>query len=459
MNLFQRMKTGYVLALLTWMGLASQSCTDFLDAKPAKDLVVPTTLDDFQGLLDAEQRGMNWHPDLGMVSSDDMVFGEGLLQRLSFNLSTSYLWEKETYLPDESNASWSYAYLKVFYANVVLDGLKEYDAKNQLESQRKLELEAAARFYRAMGHFEVLMHFAEPFDPSRSDQLGVPIRLTSDVNVKVGRSTMLESFEQIISDLEFGTSILPDKPSIPSRPSKWSGLAMLGRIYLAMHDYEKAYEYSKRALDIDHELMDYKMLDSDLPYSFEIFNPEVVFYQRLLNSTYTINAENIVNPDLISLYDSSDLRLYYFFGPTGAEDTFNFRGNYTGDFYNFGGIATDEIVLNLAESASRIGNDEEALEMLNYLLENRMDSGFIPLEGLHGEELLKKIILERRKELLYRGIRWLDLKRHNVYAEFAVTLKRNFNEQGGVLEPGDSRYTFNIPPAEMNLNPMQQNNR
>lgn len=459
MNLFQRMKTRYVLVLLTWMGLVSQSCTDFLDAKPAKNLVVPATLDDFQGLLDAEQRGMNSYPAIGMISSDDLVFGEGLLQRLSFNLSATYLWEKETYLPDDGNSNWSYPYLKVFYANVVLDGLKGYDAVNQVEEQRKTELEASARFYRAIGHFEVLMHFAEPFDPSRSDQLGVPIRLTSDVNVKVGRSTMLESFGQILSDLEFGASILQDNPSIPSRPSKWAALAMLGRIYLTMHDYEKAYEYSKKALEIDNELMDYKMLDSDLPYSFEIFNPEVVFYQRLLNSTYTINGENIVNPDLISLYDSSDLRLHYFFRPSGIVGSFNFRGNYTGDFYNFGGIATDEIVLNLAENASRLGYDEEALEMLNYLLENRMDSGFTPLEGIRGEELLKKIILERRKELLYRGIRWIDLKRHNVYPELAVTLRRNFNEQGGVLEPGDSRYTFNIPPAEMNLNPMQQNNR
>ncbi|MCE7057585.1 RagB/SusD family nutrient uptake outer membrane protein [Algoriphagus sp. AGSA1] len=453
------MKTHYIKVLLVLFGFIAQSCSEFLDAKPNQALVVPASLDDFQALLDAEQRGMNSFPIIGMISSDDLVFGEGLIQRLSFNLTATYFWEKELYMADDSDANWSSPYNKISYANVVLDGLNGYETQNQVEEQRKLELEASAMFYRAMGHFEVLLHFAEPFDPVMDDQLGIPIRLTSDVNIKVGRSTMVESFNQIISDLEYSSRVLNDKPTIATRPSKWAAFAMLGRVYLTMHNYEQAYEYSKKALQIDDTLMDYKSLDSDLPYSFEIFNPEVIFYQRQLSSTFTTNAENMVNPDLVSLYDSSDLRLTYFLIEGREEGVYNFRGNYTGDFYNFGGIATDEVILNYAESANRLGMDTDALEKLNYLLEHRMESGYNAVEGLYDVNLLKKIVEERRKELLYRGIRWWDLKRHNKYPELAVTLRREFNEGGALLEPDDPRYTFMIPPAEINLNPMPQNQR
>jgi len=445
------------------LGLAAllllQSCSEFLDSKPNKNLVILTTLDDYQALLDAEGSGMNNYMNLGLISSDDVYFGESLLSRLSFSQQAYYLWEKETYMPDAWDAGFAGAYEKVLYANVVLDGLKDFNPANSLERSRMSELEGAARFYRAMGHFEVLMHFSEPFDPDREDQLGIPIRLTSDVNVKVGRSTMKESFLQILADLETGVEQLPSKADFPTRPSKWAALAMLGRVYLMMQDYPLAYAYSKKALALEDELMDFKKLDSDLPYSFELFNPEVIFYQKHLSSRFTTNGESFVNPDLEELYDSLDLRREYFLLPTSEEGMYNFKGNYTGDFYHFGGIATDEVVLNLAESAARIGEELEAQDALEYLLENRMEEGFWMEEELNGEDLLRTILMERRKELLFRGIRWMDLKRLNQESEFAQTLERKYNESKPVLAPGDSRYTFLIPPAEINLNPMIQNER
>lgn len=453
------MKKRYLVIAWAFAGMAVHSCTEFLDAKPNQNLVIPSTLDDYQGILDAEQRGMNWAPINGLISSDDNVFGNGLLQQLPYGLVALYFWEKELYIADEDEVNWVYPYQKVFYANVVLDGLSEYEPANETERQRMEELDASARFYRAMGHYEVLMHFAEPFDPARTDQLGVPIRLSSDINQKVKRSTMVESFAQIIADLESGIQVLAERADIPTRPSKWAAHAMLGRVYLNMHRYDLAYEHSKKALEIGDDLMDFKTIETNLPYSFEVFNPEVIHHQRQYTATHTSNAENFVNPDLVSLYDSGDLRLNFFFEPSGTDDRLNFRGNYTGDFYFFGGMAADEVVLNLAESAFRVGKEEEALEAVNYLLEHRMPAGFEGLSGLSGNSLMNRIVEERRKELAYRTIRWLDLKRYNFYPELKVTLERRYNEEVGTLPPGDTRYTFLIPPAEMNLNPMEQNVR
>lgn len=439
--------------------LGVQSCSEFLDSKPNRNLVIPETLDDFQQMLDAEQRGLNNYYINGLFSSDDVYFSDGLLNLLSFSQTAHYFWEAEPFLPDEWDAGFANSYRKILYANLVLEGLETYQPSNEVERNRLLELESSARFFRALGHYEVLMHFAPPFDPDQTDQLGIPIRLTSDINVKNGRSTMRECFEQIIEDLEFGLAYLPAKSEIPTRPSQWASNAFLGRVYLNMLDYENSYTYSKAALDIGNSLMDFKTLDSGLPYSFEIFNEEVIFYQKHLTSRHTTNGGSYVNPELVELYDSLDLRKTYFLLPSSGEGLFNFRGNYTGDFYHFGGWAVDEVILNLAESAFRIGQESEALTQLNYLLENRYDESFEPISELKGPLLLERIIEERRKELVFRGLRWLDLKRFNLYPELAVTLERKFNERQETLPPNDPRYAFLIPPAEINLNPMEQNPR
>ncbi|MBN7818183.1 hypothetical protein J0A69_22315, partial [Algoriphagus sp. YJ13C] len=92
--------TRYLLCLLG-LALILSGCSEFLDSKPNKNLVVPKTLDDFQGLLDAELNGMNVVPMGGFVSSDDAYFGSGLLARLTFNQEAIYFWRKEIYLPDE----------------------------------------------------------------------------------------------------------------------------------------------------------------------------------------------------------------------------------------------------------------------------------------------------------------------------------------------------------------------
>lgn len=270
---------------------------------------------------------------------------------------------------------------------------------------------------------------------------------------------MRAGFAQIIEDLEFGLAYLPEKADIPTRPSKWASLAFLGRVYLNMHDFQKAYDYSKSALELDNTLMDFKRLTLGLTYSFKLFNGEVIFYQKHLSTRHTTNGGAYVNPDLITLYDTLDLRPAFFFRASIVQGLSNFRGNYTGDFYHFGGIAVDEVVLNWAESAARTGKESEAVSALNYLLENRYEEGFTELTSLSGLNLMERIVLERRKELVYRGIRWLDLKRYNLYPELALTLERKFNERKTSLPPNDPRYAFLIPPAELNLNAMEQNKR
>ena len=435
-------------------------CEGYFDAKPDISLVVPQTLGDFQAILDAEPRGLNSSPSVGLLSSDDLILGQAILDRLTYSQVSSYFWRDEFYLPGEDDSNWYTAYRKVFHANLVLDGLKDYSPKNKAE-QKELEiLAASAKFYRAVGHFEALSYFAEVFKPEDPNQLGIPVRLTSDLNQKIKRSTQVQTYEQIIQDLQDGIGVLPLKPAVLTRPSTWAAHSMLSRVLLYKQDYEGALMHAEEALKIDATLMDYSELDSTLSYSFEIFNPEVIHYGELLSGRYATNTATFVNPEIVRIYQEGDLRPFFFFKESQVDSLKNFRGNYTGAYYIFGGLAVDEVVLNKAEAAARLGDSDKALEAMDLLIRNRVLAEYLPSWiGIQQDELFDLIKAERRKELVFRGTRWLDLKRYNLHTDEAITISRKYNEEGVQLEPLDKKYVIPIPPMEMELNPLQQNPR
>jgi len=454
------MKKNRLLILSALMIVALMGCEGYFDAKPDISLVVPQTLSDFQAILDAEPRGLNSSPSVGLLSSDDLILGQAILDRLTYAQVSSYFWRDDFYLPGEDDSNWFTAYRKVFHANLVLDGLKDYNPQTQAEEKEIEILVASAKFYRAVGHFEALSYFAEVFKPEVQDQLGVPIRLTSDLNQKIKRSTQLQSYDQIIQDLQDGIGVLPLKPSVLTRPSKWAAHSMLSRVLLYKQDYQGALMHAEEALKIDDTLMDYTELDSTLSYSFEILNPEVIHYGELLSGRYATNTATFVNPEIVKLYQVGDLRPFFFFKDSRVDSLKNFRGNYTGAYYIFGGLAVDEVLLNKAEAAARLGNSGMALEALGLLIKNRVLAEYLPSWiGIQENEVLELIKTERRKELVFRGIRWLDLKRYNLHTDEAITISRKYNEGGGQLVPLDQKYVIPIPPMEMELNPLQQNPR
>ena len=75
------------------------------------------------------------------------------------------------------------------------------------------------------------------------------------------------------------------------------------------------------------------------------------------------------------------------------------------------------------------------------------------------EEALALVLTERRKELLFRGLRWTDLKRYNLESSSAETLVRKIDQQEYKLDPNDLRYVFLIPSYVMTAAKFEQNPR
>ena len=190
---------------------------------------------------------------------------------------------------------------------------------------------------------------------------------------------------------------------------------------------------------------------------FMKFNSEVIFHaEGILNPLY--NSWANIDSLLYASYDSNDLRKTLFFNDH-LNGTFGFKGNYTADVTIFDGIATDEVYLTRAECYARTGNKDAALEYLNSLLIKRWKAGtFIPVIASDAVDALDKILIERRKQLLMRDLRWMDIKRLNKEGA-NISLRRTVNVITYSLQPNDNKFALPLPETIIRISGMTQNPR
>lgn len=440
------------------------ACGDkFLDVKPDKALLVPETLDDIQALLDDNDNVINISPGLTEVSADNYTSTDAAYNALRTDLEkTAYIWSPQT--EQLSNvADWDVPFKQIFYANVALEALGKISV-NPLNSLEVNSLKGAALFIRSHALYNLSQEFAAPYDAKTAPQLpGIPIRLTSNVNERKGRGTLAETYQRMIDDLKEALVLLPQVSSYKSRPTKAAAYGLLARIYLQMDDYENAGSAANSALNLTGKLLDYNSLDAaaarPFPVALPNANDEVVYYTRMQAFTLLSSTASAIDASLYNSYHNNDLRKTAFF-MSRAGGIFTFKGHYSGSGDRFGGIATDELYLIRAECYARKGNSSEAMKDLNTLLEKRWKKGtFSAFTASNADDALKQILIERRKELLFRGIRWSDLRRLNKDPKFAVTLTRKVNGETFTLPPNDKRYTLLIPQREIAGSGIKQNPR
>jgi hypothetical protein len=431
---------------------------DFLDKRPDKALLVPTTLDDLDKILNNDQV-MTFAPEINLIASDEYTITAQGLQTISSLERNSYLWANDIY-EGRSVADWGYSYTQVYYANVVLQGLEQIKPDDATKA-RYSQIKGSALFYRAMAFYNLAQLFCKPFDQASGGQdEGIPLRLDPDINKKSTRASVKETYAQIIADLTFAETLVPSKQVIYKNIGQPAVRALLARVYLSMADYDKAAFYSDACLKTNSELIDYNdlLLDDYRPFpAAPAINKEMLAYYQL--GPYAFDYTAFVDPAVYNSYTNDDLRKGIFFSNNG-DGTFAFKGTYGGGSTLFGGLATDEMYLIRAEANARLGNLTSATDDLNALLVKRWKKGtYISFGSTVQQEVLNKILTERKKELLSRGLRWTDLRRLNSDPRFAVTLTRNIDGQTISLKPNDLKYVFPIPDDEIRGSGIPQNPR
>lgn len=462
MKLQQHRKLVYFF-LLTVCVIQVSCKKSWLDAKPDKALVVPTSTADFWAILDNNTASQLFNlnqPSLSEIGAGDFTLTYESWQSLALTQErNAYIWNSDIYA-SEPGFDWNTSYNRILYTNIVLDGVAKVG--DELKSQPDWKnIKGTALFFRAYDFFNLVQLFAKSYDANTASvDLGIPLRLTSDITIGSQRATVQQTYDQIINDLLLAKTLLPPLPAYTTRAGKCAVFGLLSRVFLSQNNFSKSLLYADSCLQLNHDLMDYNSLDTTSAIPISRFNKEVVYHHNLAGySAFDNNSPYLtVEANLYSSYNSNDLRKVIFFKEASGSATSN--GSYSGDPSLFGGMATDEMYLIRAECYARQNNTMAAMRDLNSLLTTRWKTGtFIPYTATSADEALSKILNERRKELVFRGIRWSDLKRLNQDSRYAVTLTRNLNGKIYTLSPNDNRYVFPIPPDEIRLSGLQQNPR
>lgn len=431
------------------------SCKKYLEAKPDAHLVTPARLNDLQAILDYTPH-MLIASSSDEASADNYTVGDDDYASLSEDQRRIYTWQPD-YLFSSTVSDWAYAYRKVYICNTVMDGLGTIPAEVGKESQRN-DLLGQALMIRGAAFFSIANIWAPAYDAATaSKDLGIPLRLTSNFQVVSVRASVVETFQQIITDLKKSIALLPVLPVNPVRASRPAAYAWLSRVYLAMRRYPEAGLYADSCLQLQHVLMDYNNLDSNQVYPIPEKNTETIF-ELLCGSGLLSTDIARIDPALYNSYLPGDLRKSIFFKPNG-EGYPVFKGNYSGSPDMFAGLATDEVYLTRAECFARAGNVAAAMNDLNTLLVNRFQTGaFVPLTATDAADALEKVLVERRKELVMRFVRFMDLKRLNKEGA-GISILRVINGEVYTLQPNDLRYALPLPEDVLALTGMPQNPR
>lgn len=449
----------HILSIIIGFSVSISSCKKYLDAKPDIKLAVPETLSDFQALLDNSALNGLGLSIFETANTDQYLTYTDWAAR-DQNSKQNYIWDPNA----QDYTDWQQAYAGIFTTNVVLDNLAQLQA-DSVNSERANAIKGSALFFRSYFLFNLAQAYSKPYNKqSASTELGIPLRTNSDINIKTTRATMSETYDRIISDIKQAVNLLPDTALYPTRPVKAAAYGVLARIFLTMSDYENAGIYADSSLMIRNTLLNYNSLNAGSTSPIPSYNTEVIFQSTLLASAINSPSRSKVDSNLYDMYDSNDLRKVIFFRNNG-NGTYRFKGTYDGT-YNAGssayfcGLAVDEMLLIRAESRARAGNSNDALSDLNLLLSNRYKEGtLVPLTATSSDDALKIVLSERRKELCFRGLRWMDLRRLNNEAGISMTLSRNLNGQTYILPPNDPRYTLLVPAQVLALASIPQNPR
>ncbi|HAU53048.1 MULTISPECIES: RagB/SusD family nutrient uptake outer membrane protein [Sphingobacterium] len=437
---------------------------EWLDIKQNKQLVIPSTIEDLQALLNNFVIMNTSAPILGEISADDYFIDNDIYKSLRNAWEkNAYSWNEKIYEDPSIGgvpADWGWPYQRIYYANTILESVPKLKPANQQEDQKMNELKGMALFHRSFGLYHLSQIFCSTFEAEGENGIkyGLPLRLNTDLDAKLTRGNLEETYNQMINDLLTAEPLLPSRGDSQSRlPSKAANEALLARIYLIQGKYSKALEYAELSMQKNSDLIDFKNIDQTLDFPFPRYNSEVIFYNTLSGSEI-FDTSYQIDTTLMASYSENDLRKNLFF--TNKSGRIQFRGSYDGTNTFFGGIAVDEMYLIKAECEARIGQKDKAYQSMLYLLSHRFESEIQAKEFLDADSNLLNIILEeRRKELLFRGIRWSDLRRLNLTKDFEQTLNRNIDGKHFALLPNDNKYVLPIPDYIIFINKFLQNPR
>jgi hypothetical protein len=363
---------------------------------------------------------------------------------------------------------WNTAYAAINRINVVIAGLQTAPLSDAIKTQYTAE----ARFLRGLVYHSLVVIYARPFFDGNGDKPGLILytepQLSGGGNNKP-RSTVAETYTQILADLNFAEQNLPltnGTGSNVTRAHRNAAIALKTRVYLNMRRYADVITEANKIVStaapftattgVNHALAPNITSvfgaggnTTENIFSFPFTANDLPGTQNSLNQYYSPSPGG--NGDY-SLNTATGIVANTNWTATDARRSFNqVTGNqtwlrkWTANTDNVPVIRYAEVLLNLAEALARTSTtvDARALALVN-AVRKRSDPN-TTIVATTQQQLIDAILLERRIELLGEGFRSMDLLRLGL----PLPAKPDVNTTVG---PSDPQYIWAIPNGELLVN-------
>jgi len=423
----------------------------------------------YDGLQDYRYYGRNFYL-FTEVCSDNAK-----LASVNHNNFISFYNYSLTSYSAELDGFWKIGYKIISRANAVIDAT--YKLKSVPYSQKR-QIIGEALAIRALVYFDLVRTFAQTnnikigVDSANGNggQVGLPIitsATTKDSLISPARSSVTAVYTQIITDLVKADTMLITKQSTPYYFSSLAVKALLARVFITRgtdSDLKQANIYASYLISVNaYDLIP----NEDYLKSWKLSNtkesilslPSSLIDNQGTNSIgYMLSKSGygdiVATQDLYDLFSDNDVRKSMFLK---RKDIYIFK--YPGrdsilGIDNIPIIRFSEMYLIKAEAIVRLGyinpsqkgSLQNTARLLLDTLLKRADVKAIPV-NLEDNDLLELIYTERRKELMFEGQRFFDIKRR------MISLKRNdCNSAVCDINFPSYLFAFPIPISEVNAN-------
>lgn len=454
------------------------SCSeDYLETGPTNQVseqIIFKTVEGTQTVLDGVLRDMRsnhstYHDQFGVKSVDltSDLMGEDMVIEKFHWFGADYRFENQGAKGTRSLYAWTLFYRMISNLNSIINHIDGAEASNEA---RRMQLKAQALTLRGWSYFQLIQLYQHTY-AGHENAPGIPV-YTESTSTGNSRSTVSEVYEQITSDLDEAIQLF-DESNLQrihiSHPDGNVAYGVRARVALVMREWEQAAQMAFAARD-GYALMSAEQYSAGFDDYMEqnwIWGLEVNAEQSTTFASWVSHVDwsimgysgyglsrKSVSSKLYDLMTDGDVR-------KDLVDTTFVKGSYRPDKFSAGSgkgfnadlvlMRPEEMLLIEAEAKARMGEDDQAAELLGRLRAQRMED---PVSvDVTGEQLLEEILLERRIELWGEGFGLFDIKRLKKGID-----RTNSNHNPAVartmtLAPESPLFNLEIPQQEIDSNP------
>lgn len=347
-----------------------------------------------------------------------------------------------------NNLLWTLCYDAINNSNSVIENV---DNSIGTDAERK-RIKGQAYATRGFMYMLLASHFAFSVEKD-PNAVCVPIytKSTDMTQALTGNpaSSVKEVYDQALADLKEAVSLIPEKYNRGGNTTDYYkidhtvAMGILARTALYARDWQTAYDYANKVLSIN----DYLMTEAEYKSGFNNCNNKEWLWGYSATqddngaaAIYLFKDKSMdgygslcVDPYFVDNFSDNDYRkdLYLEWGRTlqGGKvirlhnSKFYFQ-DIDNEITDINLMRTAEMYLIKAEAAYHLNKIDEAKSALRTLQQSRMREGKTASEiTATGEELLKKIWMERRLELWGEGFSITDIIRNQ-----QSIVRKEFNE-------------------------------